>query len=92
MLQKHPSKNPYGAWVCEVAFFYTDTIPTGFKRVLEFSRFSRRTRFGWETEPTGSGSAMVIFSKIDSYSAVGNCTYRAWGVQNWAKTRKTKSL
>ena len=60
---------PYGAWVCEVALFYKDDIPTGFKR------FSRRIRFGWEcrsqpplihpyqggrrvrrkTEPTGPG-------------------------------------
>jgi len=30
-------------------------IATGLKRVLKFSRLPRRIRFGWETEPTGSG-------------------------------------
>ena len=34
---------------------YKHAVPTGLKRVLTFSRFSRRSRFGWETEPTGLG-------------------------------------
>ena len=29
--------------------------------------FPRRIRFGWETEPTGPGAKVVIFSKIDTY-------------------------
>ncbi|MYA68781.1 hypothetical protein F4009_14965 [Candidatus Poribacteria bacterium] len=37
-------------------------------RVLKSSRFPRRIRFGWETEPTGLGVAPVIFSKIDPYA------------------------
>ena len=32
--------------------------------------FLCRIRFGWETEPTGLGAALVIFSKIDTYGAV----------------------
>ena len=27
----------------------------------------RSIRFGWETEPTGPGAKVVIFSKIDTY-------------------------
>ena len=27
----------------------------------------RSIRFGWETEPTGPGAEVVIFSKIDTY-------------------------
>ena len=49
--------------------FYTDTVPMGLKRFLESSRFPRRIRFGWETEPTGPGAEAIIFSKIDTYGA-----------------------
>ena len=40
---------------------------TGFKRGLKSLRVLRGIRFGWETEPTGSGSETVIISKIDTY-------------------------
>ena len=37
---------------------------------LKSSRFPRRIRFGWETEPTGPGAKAVIFSYIDTYGSV----------------------
>jgi len=37
---------------------------------LKLSRFPRRIRFGWETEPTGPGSETIVVSKIDTYGAV----------------------
>ena len=35
MLKKHPIKNPLRSLGLGVPFFYTDTIPTGFKRGFE---------------------------------------------------------
>ena len=72
MLQKHPSKNPLRGLICEATFFYTDTIPTGFKRGLKDPKFPIKARFGWETEPTGPGAEVVIFFKIDTYGSVRN--------------------
>ena len=66
------AKTPYGAWGCEGPFFYTDTIPTGFRRGLESSRFLCKIRFGWETEPTGLGVS------VESGS-VGKPNLPAWG-------------
>ncbi len=34
---------------------YKHAVPTGLKKFLKHSRFPRRIRFGWETEPTGPG-------------------------------------
>ena len=46
--------------------FYRDTEeipkqinPTGLKSFLESSRFPRKIRFGWETEPTGPGAKAI---------------------------------
>ena len=39
--------------------FYIDTVATRLKRFLESSRFPRRIRFGWETEPTGPRAKAV---------------------------------
>ena len=49
---------------------YKHAIPTGFKRVLKSSRFPRKIRFGWETEPTGPRAAAVIFLKLTPMGAV----------------------
>ena len=46
---------PLRGLICEATFFYTDTIPTGFKRGLKDPKFPIKVRFGWETEPTGPG-------------------------------------
>ncbi len=46
---------PYRAKELGQTQFYTDTVATRLKRVLKSSRFPRRIRFGWETEPTGLG-------------------------------------
>ena len=68
--QRPLSKTPYGADSLYDPDFYTNTIPTGFKRGLKDLRFLIKIRFGWEIEPTGPGSETVIFSKIDTYGAV----------------------
>ena len=36
---------PTGTRICEATFFFRDTIPTGFKKVLKYSSFSRSIRF-----------------------------------------------
>jgi len=55
---------------------------------LKLSRFPRRIRFGWETEPTGPGSETIVVSKIDTYGAVPNRTYRVWEGKIGRKNRK----
>ena len=45
---------------------------------MKSSRFSRRSRFGWETEPTGPGEPTVVVSKIDTYGSVGKPNLQAW--------------
>ena len=55
---------PTGLNGLEQTRFYTDTAPTGLKRFLKSSKFPRRIRFGWETEPTGSGDRGGYFFKL----------------------------
>ena len=53
----------------------------------------RSIRFGWETEPTGPGAKVVIFSKIDTYDgSVRKPHLPSLEVQNWTKKPRTKWL
>ena len=55
MLKKHLSKNPLRGLVLgrDTEETPKQINPTGFKRFLKSSKFLCKTRFGWETEPTG---------------------------------------
>ena len=71
------SKTPYGAWFLAETHFYTDAVPTELKRGLKSSRFPRRIRFGCKPNLPDLGTQTVIFSKIDTYGANANSTYRS---------------
>ena len=53
------------------------TAPTGPGENIELPKYFLKLH---QTEPAGPGSEAVIFAKIDTYGAVANRTYRAWGL------------
>ena len=58
--------------------FYTDTLPTGFKSGLKFSRVPRSIRFGCDADRMNQRYEGSLWA-FPGACTPQNRTYRAWG-------------